>query len=41
MPDGVIRDTVIYSILSSEWLDVKENIERRLARYSLSMAVAA
>ena len=22
-----------YGILSSEWLDVKENIERRLARY--------
>ena len=39
MPDGVIRDTVIYSILSSEWLDAKENIERRLARYSTSVAV--
>lgn len=46
MPDGVIRDTVIYSILSSEWLGVKAGIEQRLFRHDAKavyeqLAVAA
>ena len=32
MPDGVIRDTVIYSILDTEWGQVKAQLETRLAR---------
>ena len=31
--DGTVRDTVIYSILSSEWPDVKRHLELRLARH--------
>lgn len=31
--DGTVRDTVIYSILASEWPDVKRHLELRLARY--------
>jgi len=30
--DGTVRDTVIYSILASEWPDVKRHLELRLAR---------
>jgi N-acetyltransferase len=30
--DGTVRDTYIYSILASEWPDVKRNLELRLAR---------
>ncbi|HUP30689.1 MAG TPA: GNAT family protein [Usitatibacter sp.] len=30
--DGTIRDTVMYSILASEWPDVKRHLEARLAR---------
>ncbi len=32
MPDGFIRDTVYYSILSEEWPAVKARLEERLAR---------
>ena len=32
MPDGVIRDTLIYSILDSEWETVKQNLERRMEK---------
>jgi RimJ/RimL family protein N-acetyltransferase len=32
-PDGTVRDTVIYSILATEWLDVKRHLELRLARH--------
>ncbi|HKQ18545.1 MAG TPA: GNAT family N-acetyltransferase [Candidatus Eisenbacteria bacterium] len=32
-PDGSARDTVIYSILVTEWPDVKKNLEHRLARH--------
>ena len=32
-PDGSARDTVIYSILVSEWPDVKKNLQHRLARH--------
>jgi len=31
--DGTVRDTVIYSILTSEWPDVKRHLELRLARH--------
>ena len=33
-PDGTVRDTVLYSILRSEWPDVKRHLELRLARHS-------
>ena len=32
MPDGFIRDTVYFSILSDEWPEVKARLEERLAR---------
>ena len=31
--DGTVRDTVIYSILATEWLDVKRHLELRLTRH--------
>ena len=31
--DGTVRDTVIYSIVASEWPDVKRHLELRLARH--------
>ena len=31
--DGTVRDTVMYSILKSEWADVKRHLELRLARH--------
>lgn len=30
LPDGHIRDTVVYSILDTEWAEVKERLEARL-----------
>jgi RimJ/RimL family protein N-acetyltransferase len=32
--DGTVRDSVIYSIIQSEWPDVKRHLERRLARHA-------
>jgi N-acetyltransferase len=32
-PDGTVRDSVMYSILASEWPDVKHHLEFRLARH--------
>lgn len=32
--DGTIRDTVMYSIIASEWPDVRRHLERRLKRNS-------
>jgi len=32
--DGTVRDTVIYSILATEWPDVKRHLELRLARHA-------
>ena len=32
--DGTVRDSVIYSILVSEWPDVKRHLEFRLARHA-------
>jgi RimJ/RimL family protein N-acetyltransferase len=31
--DGSVRDTVMYSILASEWPDVRRHLEARLARH--------
>jgi RimJ/RimL family protein N-acetyltransferase len=31
--DGTVRDTVIYSILASEWPDVRRHLELRLGRH--------
>ena len=36
--DGSVRDTVIYSIVASEWPDVKRHLEMRLARHGGSPA---
>jgi RimJ/RimL family protein N-acetyltransferase len=32
-PDGTVRDTVWFSIIDSEWPQVKVNLEKRLAAY--------
>jgi len=32
MPDGHVRDTVVYSIISDEWPDVKARLEERMAK---------
>src|SRR5687768_5858807 len=32
--DGTVRDSVMFSILASEWADVKRHIELRLARHA-------
>jgi RimJ/RimL family protein N-acetyltransferase len=32
--DGTVRDTVIYSILATEWPDVQRHLDLRLARHS-------
>ena len=32
--DGTVRDSVMYSILLSEWADVKKHLEFRLARHA-------
>ena len=32
--DGTVRDTVIYSILATEWPDVRRHLDLRLARHS-------
>ena len=32
--DGTVRDSVMYSILATEWRDVKRHLELRLARHS-------
>jgi RimJ/RimL family protein N-acetyltransferase len=34
--DGTVRDSVMYSILASEWPDVKRHLELRLARHAPS-----
>ena len=33
-PDGSVRDSVLYSILATEWPDVRRHLELRLARKS-------
>ena len=32
--DGTVRDSVMYSILATEWPDVRRHLELRLARHS-------
>ncbi|HEX9398331.1 MAG TPA: GNAT family protein [Burkholderiales bacterium] len=32
--NGTVRDTVMYSVLSAEWPDVKRHLEQRLARHA-------
>jgi RimJ/RimL family protein N-acetyltransferase len=32
LPDGRYRDSVIYSILDTEWVQVKKNLEEKLGR---------
>lgn len=34
MADGTLRDTVIYSIIASEWPGVRSGLEHRLARHT-------
>ncbi len=34
MPDGSLRDTVVYSILAHEWASVKRGLLERLARHA-------
>jgi hypothetical protein len=33
LPDGRIRDSVFYSILDSEWIEVKKKLEAMLEMY--------
>jgi RimJ/RimL family protein N-acetyltransferase len=33
--DGTVRDTVMYSVLASEWRDVRRHLELRLARHAM------
>ena len=33
-PDGSVRDSVMYSILASEWPDVRRHLQARLARHA-------
>jgi RimJ/RimL family protein N-acetyltransferase len=35
--DGTIRDTVMYSILASEWRDIRRHLELRLVRHGSSL----
>ena len=32
-PDGFVRDSVVYSILDSEWIDVKVKLEQRILSF--------
>jgi len=34
LPDGYIRHSVFYSVIDSEWAEVKKNLEAMLAKYS-------
>jgi len=34
--DGSVRDSVIYSILATEWPDIRRHLELRLARHAMS-----
>jgi len=36
--DGTVRDSVMYSILATEWADVKRHLELRLARHGASLS---
>ncbi|WP_447956186.1 GNAT family N-acetyltransferase [Vreelandella sp. EE7] len=34
MPDGSLRDTVVYSIIAAEWLAVRRHLESKLAHFA-------
>ncbi|MGE6649179.1 GNAT family N-acetyltransferase [Shewanella colwelliana] len=34
LKDGTVRDTVVYSIIDSEWPDVKQQLRSRIAQYA-------
>ena len=34
LKDGTVRDTVVYSIIDSEWPDVKQQLRSRVAQYA-------
>lgn len=36
--DGTVRDVVMYSILASEWPDVRRHLELRLDRHGPSVS---
>ena len=36
--DGTVRDTVLYSILATEWSDVRRHLQLRLARHGSNQA---
>jgi RimJ/RimL family protein N-acetyltransferase len=38
MPDGHVRDTVVYSIIRDEWPSVKEGLQRRMAEQGSKVA---
>jgi RimJ/RimL family protein N-acetyltransferase len=38
MPDGHVRDTVVYSIIRDEWPGVKEGLQRRMAEVDSRVA---
>jgi RimJ/RimL family protein N-acetyltransferase len=40
MPDGHVRDTAVYSIIRSEWPDVKAGLEQRMRESGLGRATA-
>jgi N-acetyltransferase len=40
MPDGTIRDTVVFSIIASEWPAVRNELRRRLAEFGVGGAPA-
>ena len=38
LKDGTVRDTVVYSIIDSEWLTVEKHLKHRLAHYQQEFA---
>jgi len=38
MPDGRIRNTVVYSIIQQEWLEVKQNLEFKMREYEFALS---
>ncbi|HVZ24189.1 MAG TPA: GNAT family protein, partial [Vicinamibacterales bacterium] len=40
-PDGSVRDSVMYSILASEWRDVRRHLDGRLERHARASLTSA
>lgn len=38
MPDGRIRDTIVYSILQQEWPEIKQSLELKMHEYEFSLS---